>query len=62
MIVALLLLSALVGASAAGVALWLGWGLLASLLIYSLGGSLTLLLLAAIVSRLLFPDDPGPDE
>lgn len=61
MIVALLILSALVGAAAAAIALWFGWGFWAALLIYSLGGSLTLLLLAALAHRLLFPGGTTDD-
>jgi hypothetical protein len=60
-IVALLVLSAIVAASAAGAALWFGWGIWASILIYCLGGSLTLLLLAALVGRYL-PSDAPEDE
>ena len=56
MIAGLLVPSILVAAAAAAVAFWLGWGVWASTLIYTLGGSLTLLLLAARVARFVASD------
>jgi len=62
MLIALIMVSAAVSGIAAIVAFALGWGLLASIAIYSLGGSLTLLLLAAIVARGKGPEDGEPDD
>jgi hypothetical protein len=62
MLIALIMVSVAVAGLAAIVAFALGWGLLASIAIYSLGGSLTLLLLAAIVAWGKSHEDGEPDD
>jgi hypothetical protein len=62
MLIALVVVSAAVAGTAAIVGFALGWGLLASIAIYSLGGSLTLLLLAAIVALRKRHDGGEPDD
>jgi membrane protein implicated in regulation of membrane protease activity len=47
-LVSLMLTSIAIALVMAGVALWVGWGLLGAFLVYSLGGSMTLALLCAI--------------
>ncbi len=49
-IVSLLILSAFISGTMAVVALIAGWGLIGAFLIYSLGGSMTLVLLAFLVN------------
>jgi hypothetical protein len=51
-IVVLLMLSALISGTAAVFAWMGGWGLIGAFLVYSLGGSMTLLLLAGLATML----------
>jgi hypothetical protein len=62
MLIGLVIVSAAVAGIAGIVAFALGWGLPASIAIYSLGGSLTLLLLAAIVSWRRGHGEGEPDD
>jgi hypothetical protein len=56
-IVVLLMLSALISGTAAVFAWMGGWGLIGAFLVYSLGGSMTLLLLAGLATWLGGYDD-----
>ena len=56
-IVVLLMLSALISGTAAVFAWMGGWGLIGAFLVYSLGGSMTLLLLAVLATWLGGYDD-----
>lgn len=49
-IVSLLILSAFISGTMSVIALVAGWGLIGAFLIYSLGGSMTLVLLAFLVN------------
>ena len=66
MMIALVMTSGTVAGISAFMAAAFGWGLLASVLIYCLGGWLTLLLLAALVLHYARPvraaDEPGKPE
>ena len=66
MMIALVMTSGAIAGISAIMAAALGWGLLASILIYCLGGSLTLLLLAALVLHYARPvraaDEPDKLE
>jgi hypothetical protein len=64
MMIALVMTSGAIAGTAATAAIALGWGPLASALIYCLGGALTLLLLAALVLHYARPAGPSgePDK
>ena len=66
MMITLVMTSGAIAGTSAIMAMALGWGSLASLLIYCLGGSLTLLLLAALILHYARPaeasDEPDKSE
>jgi hypothetical protein len=61
-LVSLMISSIAIALVMAGVALWVGWGLLGAFLVYSLGGSMTLALLCAIAVWRTREIGTGPAE
>jgi membrane protein implicated in regulation of membrane protease activity len=61
-LVSLMITSIAIALVMAGVALWVGWGLLGAFLVYSLGGSMTLALLCAIAAWRMRGIETDPAE